>query len=102
MTDDVPAALKAERRDALMTLQRRLVASRQQSRIGETVQVMVDGPSPESDLVWQARLPGQAPEIDPVVYLDHADPSSLLPGTLLRAVVTGARSYDLVARPIDR
>ena len=30
--------------------------------------VLVDGPSPEHELVLQGRLEGQAPDIDPVVY----------------------------------
>ena len=32
--------------------------------------VMVDGPSPESELVLTGRLEGQAPDIDSVVYFD--------------------------------
>jgi hypothetical protein len=47
-----------------------------------------------------ARLEGQAPDIDAIVYLDECDPSALQPGQLLDAVVTGARGYDLVARPL--
>ena len=34
-------------------------------------QVLVDGPSPEHELVLQGRLEGQAPDIDPVVYPDR-------------------------------
>ena len=55
--------------------------------------------SPEPELVWQGRLPGQAPEIDPVVYLTEIDAEVLRPGALLDAEIVGARGYDLVARP---
>ena len=59
---------------------------------------MVDGPSPEHELVWRGRLAGQAPDIDPVVYLTDADPDNLRPGTLLDAEITGARDYDLLVQ----
>jgi hypothetical protein len=60
---------------------------------------MVDGPSPEHELVWRGRLAGQAPDIDPVVYLTEADTHLLQPGMLLDVEIVGAREYDLVARP---
>ena len=60
---------------------------------------MVDGPSPEHELVWRGRLAGQAPDIDPVVYLTDADTGHPAPGALLEAEIVGAREYDLVARP---
>ncbi|HXT72057.1 MAG TPA: 30S ribosomal protein S12 methylthiotransferase RimO [Vicinamibacterales bacterium] len=99
MTDDVPAEVKAARRDAVMRLQRDIVAARLRKRTGDRVRVMVDGPSPESDLVLTSRLAGQAPDIDALVYLDECDPSEYRPGDLLDAVITGARGYDLIARP---
>ena len=43
------------------------------------------------------RLEGQAPDIDSIVYFDEVDPSTLSPGDLVAAQVTGARGYDLVA-----
>jgi ribosomal protein S12 methylthiotransferase len=97
MDDDVPAAVKASRRDVLMRLQRDLVARRQQARIGGTVQVMVDGASPESPLVLTGRLEGQAPDIDAMVYLSDCDPSAHAPGDLITARVIDAQGYDLVA-----
>jgi ribosomal protein S12 methylthiotransferase len=100
MDDDVPAAVKAERRDAVMRMQRDLVASRLAGRIGDEVRVMIDGPSPESELVLSGRLEGQAPDIDAVVYLDGCDPSEFSAGEVVPAVVTGANGYDLVARPL--
>ncbi|MDQ3169062.1 MAG: 30S ribosomal protein S12 methylthiotransferase RimO [Acidobacteriota bacterium] len=98
--DDVPVATKGRRRDALMRLQKRIVAARQKARTGSVVRVMVDGPSADSPLVWQGRLEGQAPDIDAVVYLDQCDPDSLVPGTIVEARINGARGYDVVAAPI--
>jgi ribosomal protein S12 methylthiotransferase len=100
MDDDVPADVKEARRDALMQLQQGLVEARQRARIGHDVQVMVDGPSPESELVLTGRLQGQAPDIDAMVYLSDCDPSAFALGDVVTARVTDARGYDLVASPI--
>jgi ribosomal protein S12 methylthiotransferase len=99
VTDDVPAAVKRRRRDAIMARQQRIVAERQASLVGGEVRVLVDGPSPEHELVVQGRLEGQAPDIDPVVYLTDCDPSAFERGQLIRATVVGARGYDLVVAP---
>jgi len=100
LTDDVPAADKQARRDKVMRLQKSIVAARQRARVEQTVRVMVDGPSPDSDLVMTGRLEGQAPDIDALVYFDQCDPSTLVPGTIVEAAITGARGYDLVVRPV--
>jgi ribosomal protein S12 methylthiotransferase len=97
LPDDVPRSTKSSRRSELMQLQKRLVVKRHRGRIGERVQVMIDGPSAESPLAWQGRLDGQAPDIDPVVYLDSADPDQLRPGHVATARITGAKDYDLIA-----
>ena len=60
-----------------MALQQRIVARKLARRIGERVEVLVDGPSPEHELVLQGRLAGQAPDIDPVVFLTDGDPEVL-------------------------
>jgi ribosomal protein S12 methylthiotransferase len=96
----VPAALKTKRRNALMADQKRIVARVQKSRLGCRVRVMVDGPSLEHELVWRGRIAGQAPDIDPVVYLTDADPGNLRPGDLLEVEIIGASDYDLMARPM--
>ena len=99
LADDVPAAVKVTRRNRLMSEQKRLVARAQKRKIGSHVQVQVEGPSPEHDLVWRGRLAGQAPDIDPMVYLTDIDPETLSPGLLLEAEIVGSREYDLLARP---
>ena len=100
LEDDVPAATKKKRQDRLMARQRDIVAARQQARLGERTRLVVDGQSPEHELVLQGRLPGQAPEIDPVVYLTDCDPSSFPKGSFIDVEIVGAEGYDLVARPL--
>jgi ribosomal protein S12 methylthiotransferase len=98
----VPARERERRRRHLMALQQAIVEARHAARIGERVRVLVDGPSPEHPLVLQGRLEGQAPEIDPVVYLTDCDPSACAPGRFVEAELVDARGYDLVARPLSR
>ena len=100
-SDDVPAAVKRRRRNALMAKQKKIVAAAQKARIGTELDVLVDGPSPEHDLVLQGRLEGQAPDIDPVVFLTDCDPESYVSGQLIRTRIVGAKGYDLVAQPIQ-
>jgi ribosomal protein S12 methylthiotransferase len=97
LDDDVAAELKRARREELMGVQRAMVEARNRARIGQEVVVMLDGPVPDADLVLQGRLAGQAPDIDPVVYLSECDPALVRPGELVRARITDARDYDLVA-----
>jgi len=99
LPDDVPARTKRKRQSALMAAQRRIVAAAQKRRVGQTVRLVVDGPSTEHELVLRGRLEGQAPDIDPLVYLTDCDPSELTPGQFLDVEITGSRDYDLVARP---
>ena len=96
--DDVPAEAKRQRQRELMEVQQAIVARRHRVRLGQTGRVLVDGPSPEHELVLQGRLAGQAPDIDPVVYLTDCDPTWLGPATSCGEIVD-ARGYDLVVRP---
>jgi len=99
LSDDVPAAVKRRRRTGLMAKQKQIVARMQKARIGTDVDILVDGPSPEHELVVQGRLEGQAPDIDPLVFLSDCDPQAFQSGQLIRARIVGAKWYDLIAVP---
>ncbi len=84
------------RKRKLMALQRRVSQARNRKMIGQDVDVLVEGPSEETDLLWQARMSTQAPEIDGVCYINdfgHAPPR---PGEIRRMRITEAHDYDLV------
>jgi ribosomal protein S12 methylthiotransferase len=100
LADDVPAKLKKKRQSALMAAQKRIVTNAQKRRLGDRVRLVVDGPATEHELVLRGRVEGQAPDIDPLVYLTECDPSALSAGQFLEVEITGSRGYDLVARPI--
>jgi ribosomal protein S12 methylthiotransferase len=97
--DDVPAGLKRTRQAGVMRLQKKVVQRAHQARLGQRVKVLVDGPATEHDLVLRGRLEGQAPDIDPLVYLTDCDPSALTPGQFVEAEIVASRAYDLVVRP---
>jgi ribosomal protein S12 methylthiotransferase len=100
LDDDVPARTKAARRRRVMSLQKRLVRSRQRRRIGERMRVLIDGPAADHDLVLRGRSATQAPDIDGCVYLTDCDPSTYRPGELAVVEIVGARDYDLLVRPV--
>ena len=100
LRDDVPVAVKRTRRGRLMRLQRQIVSRAHRRRVGSVVRVLIDGPAPDQPLVWQGRLEGQAPEIDPVVYLTDMDPTRHPAGSFVEARVTASAGYDLVAAPL--
>ena len=100
LEDDVGAQTKKARRRRVMTLQKRLVRQRQRARVGQRVRVLVDGPASEHELVLKARLSTQAPDIDAAVYLTDCDPSTYRGGDFAEVDITGAREYDLIARPV--
>jgi ribosomal protein S12 methylthiotransferase len=100
LEDDVPARLKRNRQADVMRLQKQIVRRAHRGRIGQQVKVLVDGPAAEHDLVLRGRLQGQAPDIDPLVYLTDCDPSGLSPGHFVQAEIVASRGYDLLARPL--
>jgi ribosomal protein S12 methylthiotransferase len=87
------------RRHRLMQLQKRISRQRRKQWIGREIEVMLEGPSEETDLLWEARTPAHAPDIDGKVFInDFGEHTSPQPGSFYRAVVEEAHDYDLVAR----
>jgi ribosomal protein S12 methylthiotransferase len=91
----VPARVKESRRRKLMARQKRISLRKNRARVGERVEVLVEGPHPDSDLLLRGRLASQAPEIDGQVILNDGTAE---PGTFVACEVTEAHPYDLVAR----
>lgn len=94
MGEVVPEAVIASRHRRLMAAQRPISRAKLEAMLGQTVEVLVEGVSEESELLLQGRWWGQAPEIDGHVFLANG---TARPGELRRAYVTQASDYDLVA-----
>jgi len=97
----VPARTIYQRKRRLLAIQRRISRARNRARVGATTEVLVEGPSPESELLWQARLPGQAPEIDGVCLINDFAGAPPVAGEIRPARLTEAHDYDLVATLLE-
>ena len=94
----VPPRTRERRRRQLMALQQRLVRRSNRARVGERLEVLVEGAHPESDLLLRGRAAFQAPEIDSSVILADVGERAPEAGDFVWAEVTEAYDYDLVAR----
>jgi ribosomal protein S12 methylthiotransferase len=91
-----------QRRQALMKLQKGISRQTMRARVGQELDVLVEGESEETPLLWEGRTQFHAPEIDGTVYLNDFGPlETLTPGRFYRCEVTEAHEYDLVARVLD-
>ncbi|RYZ62831.1 MAG: MiaB/RimO family radical SAM methylthiotransferase, partial [Proteobacteria bacterium] len=97
MTDQVGEKVKQEWVEEIMLAQQDNVFARNEKRINETVDVIVDRPAGR-DLEdgYVARIQGQAPDIDSCVFL--ASPRKLVPGEIVKAQITDFQNYDLIAQ----
>ncbi|MDQ3906883.1 MAG: 30S ribosomal protein S12 methylthiotransferase RimO [Acidobacteriota bacterium] len=95
--DKVDPKIARRRRDALMREQKKISRRRNRARVGQTLRVLFEGASAETDLLWQGRAEGQAPDIDGGVLINDA-PEGFTPrvGDFVNVRVTGAHEYDLV------
>ncbi len=89
----VSERLIIKRRDRIMKAQARISLKKNRERVGKTYKALVDGPSPETDMLYCARSYFQAPEIDGVIYINDGAPVA---GEFAEVLITEAHPYDLV------
>ncbi|HVJ95041.1 MAG TPA: 30S ribosomal protein S12 methylthiotransferase RimO [Labilithrix sp.] len=82
----------------LMSVQRKIARKKNKGLIGRELDVLVEGPSEEHELVMAGRHAGQAPEVDGQVYLSGGEVER---GQIRRVRITQASDYDLVGDVID-
>jgi len=92
----VDARTKRNRQRHLMALQRKIARARGRAMVGTEVPVLVEGLSEETDLLWQARLSTQAPEIDGVALINDVEGAAPRPGEIRRLRITGSHDYDVL------
>jgi len=99
LPDKVDAKTAKQRRTRLMKEQSRISRKRNRAKIGDTVRVLFEGESSESDLLWQGRIESQAPDIDGCILINDA-PEGLAPapGDFVNVLLTEAQEYDLIGR----
>src|SRR5579864_4662754 len=64
LDEKVEAATITDRRNRLMAIQKKISRENLRAFKGRTVTALVEGPSKDNPLVWEARLEGMAPDID--------------------------------------
>jgi ribosomal protein S12 methylthiotransferase len=105
MEGQVPEALKRERFQAVMEIQREIAAAHQRKLLGRRIEVLVEGASSESEHLLAGRNAQQAPEIDGITYIneiaiDGAPGAAVYPGEIVTVEVSDAADYDLVGRVV--
>ncbi len=96
MRPRLPEAARRERARRVQDAQADILAARNAAMIGEEVEVLVEKTLARGRAVGRHR--GQAPEVDGNVYLTGYTGSK---GRFCRARITGAREWDLFAKPVD-
>lgn len=104
LEDNVPLAVKKQRRDVLMKAQLEVSRRRLRGLVGTEVEVMVDGLVPRGSAHPKGthatgRTRNEAPEVDGHVFLKGRDAARLEPGTIVQAKVVDALDYDYVVAP---
>jgi ribosomal protein S12 methylthiotransferase len=97
LPEHLPEEVKTDRRDRLMEVQQEIAFSWARRQVGTEIEAIVDAADPEVPGHVLARSHADAPEIDCAVRVKG---KNLRPGDLVRARVTGADGYDLMARAL--
>src|ERR1700741_2424259 len=91
----------AERRARLMALQKKISRENLRKLKGRTETALVEGPSKDNPLVWEARLESMAPDIDGKLYLTDIElPTGEVAqsGDVVSVDITKTDAYDLIGR----
>jgi ribosomal protein S12 methylthiotransferase len=89
------------RKRRLMAIQRKIAKARNRAMVGAELPVLVEGLSKETDLLWEARLATQAPDIDGVTLINDFEGSEPQPGEIRRMRITEAHDYDVVGTLLE-
>jgi ribosomal protein S12 methylthiotransferase len=93
----LPEEVKQARVDAIMEVQQQVAFEWAAAQVGKEHPVLIDGADPEFASHARGRTCADAPEIDCAVRVKG---KNLRPGDFVRAKITAADGYDLVARAI--
>jgi ribosomal protein S12 methylthiotransferase len=89
------------RKRRLMAIQRKIARARNRALLGAEVPVLVEGLSQETDLLWEARMPTQAPGIDGVSLINDFEGGEPRPGEMRTLRITDAHDYDVVGTLLE-
>jgi ribosomal protein S12 methylthiotransferase len=93
-----------DRRNRLMALQKKISRENLRKLKGRTETALVEGPSKDNPLVWEARLESMAPDIDGKLYLTDIElPSGEVAesGDVVKVEITKTDAYDLIGQVVE-
>lgn len=94
MLNQVPKKVKKERYKKLMSLQQKISAEINQSKVGKTIQAIVEGFTDDGVIIMRSEH--DAPEIDGLVYAKADKP--VVPGDIENVLIERADEYDLFGK----
>jgi ribosomal protein S12 methylthiotransferase len=98
----LPQRTIESRRRKLMKTQQGISRRAKKQWKGRELVLLAEGPSEETELLWEGRTQLHAPEIDGKVYInDFGELEALEPGCFYRAEIAEAHDYDVVARIVS-
>lgn len=97
MADQIDEETKERRYQAVMALQQKISRKKHKAFRGQTLRVLVEGYSEETDLLLRGRMSQQAPDIDGQVYINEGTAKI---GSIVNVEITHSHDYDLVGRII--
>lgn len=96
--DIIPAEIKAERQAEIMEIQQEISLENNERFLDQTVDCLVEGLHPDTDLLLAGRLATMAPEVDGTVIINEGE---ALPGQIVKVAISEVYPYDLVGRIIE-
>ena len=94
----VQRRVATRRRNQLMKEQAGISTNKLRGLVGRTVEVLLEGPAEESELLLQGRMETQAPDIDGHVLINDAPESGVAPGNFYKVEITDSLEYDLIGK----
>jgi ribosomal protein S12 methylthiotransferase len=113
LDEKVDAETITDRRNRLMAIQKKISRDNLRARYlraktrgsqERTFTALIEGPSKDNPLVWEARLESMAPEIDGKLYLTDIElPNGdvAVAGDVARVEIMKSDAYDLIGRVVE-
>ncbi len=92
MAEQVPEAVKAARREALMAIAQEVSFHKNQARVGQEVSVLAESVS-DDGIFYVGRSYGEAPDVDGKVYFTAEEPVEA--GEMVRVRIVIGEDYDV-------
>jgi tRNA A37 methylthiotransferase MiaB len=96
--ETVTSEEKEDRRSEIMALQAGISLAHNRSRVGQTIDVITEGPDPGAPGRWSGRGRFQAPEVDGIVRFALPPGMTEPPSPIVTVAVESAETYDLAGR----